>query len=68
MADFVEFFEFAGDEETADAFFAEIPHDLEDLLLGLEIDAAGGFVEEHDARVGVEPFAEDDFLLISAAE
>lgn len=45
MTDFVEFFEFAGDEEAADAFFAEIPHNLEDLLLGLKVDAAGWLVE-----------------------
>ena len=37
-------------------------------MLGADVDAAGGLIKEDDFAVGLEPFGEDDFLLVSAGE
>ena len=68
VADLEEFFEFGGDKDRADGFFAEVPHYLENLLFCLYVDSPGGLIEEYDLRLGAEPIADDDLLLISAAE
>ena len=68
MADLEQFFEFAGHENRADAPAAQFPDDVENLLLGLHVNAARRLVEEQYFRLRIEPLADHDFLLIAAAE
>ena len=62
------FFEVGGDEEDGHALGGQFRHQLFDLKFGADIDAAGGLVEQQQARMRSEPASEDDFLLIAAAE
>ena len=45
------------------------PHeDAVDLRLCADVDATSRLVEDEDARTCAEPLADDDFLLVAAAE
>ena len=68
VADIQHLLHIAADHEDDGAAVGEGAHEAVDLGLGTDIDAAGGFVQDHDARVHGEPFAEDDLLLVAAAE
>ena len=48
--------------------FAEVADEAVDFGFCADVHAAGGFVEDEDARFGGEPFAEDEFLLVAAGE
>ena len=43
-------------------------HHVEDLGLGADVDAGGGFVHDQHVRVGAEPLGDDDLLLVAAGE
>ena len=60
--------ELGGDHEDGEALGGERADERVDLLLGADVDAAGGLVEEEDARAGGEPLADDDLLLVAAGE
>ena len=53
-------------EEDGVALGGELAHQLEDLALGADIDAARRVVEEEDARLGEQHLAEDHLLLVAA--
>ena len=55
-------------EDDRRALVSEPANEAMDLGLGADVDALRGFIEEHDARLERQPFAEHDLLLISAAE
>jgi hypothetical protein len=42
--------------------------DRVDLVLGADVDAAGRLVEDQHVRVGEDPLAEDDLLLVAAGQ
>ena len=46
--------------------FGELVDELVNLVLGPDVDAAGGFVEDDDLGVALEPLGENDLLLIAA--
>jgi hypothetical protein len=56
------------DEDYAHPLVTEAPDGLEDLLLGAEVDTARRLVQEQDARLPVQPFADHQFLLIAAGQ
>ena len=60
--------ELGGDHEYRLAARGEIAHQRDDLGLGADVDAARRLIEDEDVRLGVEPFADDDLLLIAARE
>ena len=43
-------------------------HQLVDLLLGADVEAAGRMVEDQDARAGLQPLGEHHLLLVAARE
>jgi hypothetical protein len=49
-----------GDEDDGHSFGREAFHDLADLRLGADVDAARRLVQQEDARTGEQPLAEDD--------
>ena len=55
-------------EEDGVALGGEVAHQLENLALGADIDAAGRIVEQQDARLGQQHLAEDHLLLVAAGE
>ncbi len=54
--------------EDSSAGTNEPVHFFEYFLLGADVDAAGRFIEQEDARAPSDPFGDDDLLLIAAAE
>ena len=58
----------AGVEEDRVAPGGEVAHQLEDLALGADVDAAGRVVEQEHARLGQQHLAEDHLLLVAAGE
>ena len=46
----------------------ELAHQRVDLGLGADVDAARRLVHDQDARLGREPLAEHDLLLVAAGE
>ena len=46
----------------------EPAHQRVDLGLGADVDAAGRLVHDQDPRLGLQPLAEDDLLLVAAGE
>src|SRR5690349_14177505 len=60
--------QFGADHQDARAVGDQPADDAVDLRLGTDVDAARGFVEDEKARSGGEPLADDDFLLIPAAQ
>src|SRR5579875_811832 len=55
-------------EEDGAALAREAAHELVDLVLGRDIDAAGHVVEEEDARIREQPAPHQDLLLVAAGE
>ena len=53
MTDFEKFVELGGHEDNADTLATQIPHDLEDLLFGLNVDSSARLVKKDDAGTGV---------------
>lgn len=68
VADSEEFGEIAGDEDDGFAFAGEVLDESLDFGLGTDIHAAGGFIEDDEARVGFEPAGEEGFLLVASAQ
>ena len=46
----------------------QVVDDAVDVLLGADVDAAGGVVEEEDVGIAQQPAGEQDLLLVAAAE
>jgi len=46
--------------------FQQFVHDLVDLTLAVDVDAAGGLIEDQYLGIGAEPLGYDDLLLVSA--
>ena len=63
-----QFGQLGGNHDDAGAGFRQAVHQVVDLDLGANVDAARGFVEDEDARIAGKPLAEHDFLLIAAAQ
>ena len=61
--------QFGADQHDADAVARQArPCSLVDRELGADVDAARRLVEEQDARLAEQPFADDDLLLVAARE
>ena len=52
----------------ADAPVGELAHQLVDLVLGADVDAAGRLVEDDHARLHRQPARQHDLLLVAAGE
>ena len=50
------------------ALVGQIDDELVDLILGAHVDAAGGFVQQQHLRLGQQPAADDDLLLVAAGQ
>src|SRR6516165_5070194 len=48
--------------------FAQVPNDVDDVVLGTDIHAAGRLAQDQHARREGQPFGERDFLLVAAGE
>src|SRR3954452_21165511 len=57
-----------GDEDHSHSPRAQRADDFVDLALGPDVHAARGLVEDQHIDVGLEPFGEDDLLLVAARE
>ncbi|MCY1244048.1 hypothetical protein D9M72_571000 [compost metagenome] len=68
VGDFQHFLEFRRDEEAGETVSRLLPDDVEDLPLGLDIDAAARLVEEHHRGLPVQPFADHHLLLVAARQ
>ena len=62
------FRQFARDHQNGKPVLGETRHQGVNFRLGADIDAARRLVHDEDARLGGEPFGEDDFLLIAARQ
>ena len=60
--------ELGGDHDDGDPLLGELGDQGVDLGLGADVDAAGGFVEDENLRLGGEPAGDDDLLLVAAGE
>ena len=58
----------ARDEDDREAGRGELRDDPVDLDLGADVDAAGRLVEDQHARLGRQPLAEHDLLLVAARQ
>ena len=63
-----DFFHFAGGEQDRNALGGEFFHQAVDFLLGPDIDASGGLVEEQHLGFEGEPFSDDHLLLVATRE
>ena len=54
--------------DDAEPLRGELEDQPVDLLLGADVDAARRLVEQQDARLGRQPFADHDLLLVAAGE
>ena len=68
VGDADDFLHVRGDHHDRDALIGELAHQRVDLAFGTDIDAAGGLVEEHHARLHGKPLAQHYFLLVAAGE
>ena len=59
---------FRGDHDDAFSSLDQAVHNIVDLDLGAHVDTAGGLVEDVDIGVGVDPFADNDLLLVTAGQ
>ena len=59
---------FGGDHDNAHALIGQLAHQLVDLALRADVDAARRLIEDQNLRVGRQPFADDDLLLVAAGE
>ena len=50
------------------ALVGQIDDQLVNFILGAHVDAAGGLVQEQDLRVGQQPAAQNDLLLVAAGQ
>ena len=60
--------QFGGDDDDALALVGQLLDDAVDLVLGADVDAAGGFVQDQQVRVGEHPLGQDHLLLVAAGE
>ena len=58
----------ARDEDDPEAGRGELGDDPVDLDLGADVDAAGRFVEDQQARLRGQPLGQDDLLLVAARQ
>lgn len=63
-----ELHEFLGDHDDGFVLLAHAVHELVDVLLDLDVDAARRRVEDEDVGVLADPACEHDFLLVAAGE
>ena len=68
VGDMDELGQVAGIEQDRVALGGEVAHQLEDLALGADVDAARRVVEQQDARLGEQHLAEDHLLLVAARQ
>src|SRR5215208_4224565 len=55
-----------GDHQHPESLVGELSHEIQDLCLGPDVDAAGRLVEDQEARVHAQPAGEKDLLLVAA--
>ena len=58
--------DFAGDQENRGSIRGKFRDRLMDAFPGADIDAAAGFIENHDLGIFHQPFSDQDLLLIAA--
>ena len=63
-----DFLSFARKDDDGDAALGDLLDDFVDFLLGTDIDALRGIVENQNLRFCIDPTGEDDLLLISAGK
>ena len=68
VGDMDELRQVAGIEQDRVALGGEVAHQLEDLALGADVDAARRIVEQEHARLGEQHLAEDHLLLVAARQ
>jgi hypothetical protein len=68
IADADEFFDFGRDDESGAAVVGVVVDELVYFGFRADVNAASGFVEDEEFGRVEEPFAENDFLLVAAAE
>src|SRR5271166_3951276 len=57
-----------GGENDRDPFMGDRSHEFVHFLLGPDVEPSRRMIEDEDAGPGVQPFRQDDLLLIAAAE
>src|SRR5690606_21186948 len=67
VANIENFFNFRRDKQHGQSSPRQIAHQFENLLLGLNANAARRLVHHQHRRLRIEPVADDDFLLVAAA-
>ena len=60
------FRQFGGDHDDGDALRGQFVHEIVDVALGADVDAACRFIHDDDGGVHADPFGDDDLLLIAA--
>lgn len=68
IGDLQELLQLRADHEDGVSGSRQLVHEMKNLRLGRNVDAAGGFVKENDTRAGQHPLGDDHLLLIAAAE
>ena len=68
VAEVVDLGKIGGDQDDAGAGLEQAGEDFVDLDLGADIDADRRLVEDEELGAMVEPFADDDLLLVAAGE
>jgi len=63
-----QFLHFRGNHDDALAFLAHVVHQLVDLILRTDVNAAGGLVKDNDIRLGSHCLTNDDLLLVTTGE
>ena len=63
-----DFRQFGADHEHGLALFGELVDQLINFVLGPDVDASGGFVEDDHLGVALEPLGENDLLLVAAGK
>src|SRR5207248_3008187 len=61
-------FQVAGNHQNGRTLSGELVHEAVDLALGADVDATGRLVENEHAWLPSQPLAEDNLLLIAAAQ
>ena len=62
------FFERVRRQDDRQAFPGQRANELIDLLLGADVQASGRVIENKDPRLCVQPFGQNDLLLVAAGE
>src|SRR6185437_14223107 len=63
-----DFGQLGGNDDDGAALICQRVEQLVNLVLGADVDAARGFVEDQHLAVAQQPFGDDDLLLVAAGE